>query len=213
MPGLYLSLQTKSNNVFKKWFRKWHQILQSYEKEYKGMDLPYWCTERTNIGHLALAAHDPGGYPLQEYSTQKRRRGAKGPGRADLYVHFPHRSFNIECKQIWPSLDGDNNGEPINNALDRAEKDYRGLAAEDKEGKKGIALVFVVPYKKLADADKKDFSKFKTHMMKLEKRLKARFIAIHFANYKVAKRAAKKYSEKGVPYWYPGIAIIGRWIS
>jgi hypothetical protein len=208
---LFLSPRTRSDDVFRKWFVKWHHILHKYENRYKG-DLPYWCTERTNIGHLALAAYALSGYPLQEYSTQERRKGGKGLGRADLYVDFPRRSFNIECKQKFLIMDG-NIEKTVNNVLERAEKDCRNLASKDQAGRKRIAMAFAVPRIKLAGANKESLNKFKTDLFKLEKQLNARFIAIHFADYKISKNASKKHRDKFGHFWYPGIAIICRWIN
>lgn len=220
MSRLYLSQRTKRNGHLAKWFAKWHRVLKYYENRYKD-DLPYWHTERTNIGHLALAAYDVGGFPLQEYSTL-RRRGAKGPGRADLYVEFPFRSFNIEAKQRWPTLDVQNSKGKIKRAvkgkikraLDLATGAYKKLSKKDKFGKKGLAFVFVVPIKKLKDvksAGSDDFKTFQKGMENLEEQLKANFLAIHFAGYNMSLRVSKhkKWTDD---YWHPGIAIIGRWI-
>jgi hypothetical protein len=224
MPArLYIS--TRTGQPFRKWIKKWHEILKSYENYYKKDDLPYWHSERTNIGILSLAAYDLNGHPLQEYPTLKRKR-RKGPGRADLYIQLSKRwSYDVEAKQTWPKIiikgrdreykyNEESIKKSIEGALERAEDDCRELAPRAKFGKKRMALVFVCPYGEVEDADKKFLKKFKVPMKQVEKELAPDFLAVHSVDFKQSKRRAEKmrkeWLENGKRYWYPCIAIVGR---
>lgn len=44
----------------------WHKVLSNYEKTLGNDGIPYMFGERTNVGHLALAAFDTGAFPFIE---------------------------------------------------------------------------------------------------------------------------------------------------
>jgi hypothetical protein len=208
--------QTKQPHVGK-WLRKWHQISESFEKRYRN-DLPYWYSERTNIGFLGLAAHDLKGYPIQEYPTLKRKR-KKGHGRADLYVRFPGGwSYDIEAKQAWPKINGKCVKSSTKGALERAEDDCRDMDKKARSGK-GLAVAFVCPYGELNDIDIDHLNRFENQMKEVEKELVEKgsapdFIAIHQVDFKHSKELTvempKIWREHGKRYWYPCVAIVGK---
>src|SRR5688572_11664955 len=102
----YVHLKGPKKKPLGRLFETWHEILKWYEE--KESDLPYWYSERTNIGHLALAVYDLSGIPVQEFSCRKGKGKEDSAGRADLYISVPNgrgsMSLNIEAKHAWCSV-------------------------------------------------------------------------------------------------------------
>ena len=202
-------------------FEEWHGILTWFEKKKYLEDLPYWYLERTNIGHLALAAYQLSGFPLQEFSIVKKgkavskvgRKRAPSSGRADLYLYIPKLSgfnVNIEAKQLWyPLVNASQSTDRIENSLKNAIKDCKDLRGS--YGKKKLAIVFVVAYstKKLWE----DISYFRNKMKAEGERLKVSFLTFHISPSHISmskKRLLKDINNKY--YWYPCIAVFGKFV-
>ena len=205
-------------NDIRKLFKEWHGILIWYEEDRE--DLPYWYLERTNVGHLALAGYQLNGYPLQEFSIKKGRGSKKSTGRADLYMYIPkgnsprrkNYEFNIEAKQEWCSLSmGKDQKEMIRKALKEASDDLQKLNEDSFKAEYGMAIVFVIPYKRALDQEK-DIKKqllsgFKKQIKQIAEEIDASFVAIHFADIEVSASLSREYT---LPYWHPGIAVVGK---
>jgi len=206
------------NPNIRKLFKAWNDILRWYEKDKE--DILYWYLERTNIGHLALAAYQLKGYPLQEFSMKKVKGTQKSTGRADLFMYFPKGTlsdaqwydFNIEAKQIWCSISiGNDQKEMIGKALKKADVDLKKHRDKTSQAKYGMAILFVLPYMKMLD-EKKDMkkqllSKFNKQIKQTAEEMEASFAAVHYADIEVSTELSQKYTK---PDWYPGIAVIGK---
>lgn len=204
-----------NNHNIRKLFKAWNGILVRHEKADKD-DLPYWYLERTNIGHLALAAYKLNGYSLQEFSMKKGRGQNKSTGRADLYMYFPLSDtqwydFNIEAKQIWCSLSMKDDQKVIKNALKKAEFDIKKHNDKEFRAKYAMAILFVLPYMKVLDEKRVTkeqlLSKFNRQIKQTVEETGASFAAVHYADIDVSTKLSKKYTKSD---WYPGIVVIGK---
>lgn len=201
-------------------FKTWDDILRWYEDKKPYQDIPYWYLERTNIGHLSLAAYKLSGYPLQEFSIKKWKDAEKSAGRSDLYIYIPKSNsgteleFNIEAKQIWCSLDTKDTKlkDMIRKALKNARKDLKELKEKEWKASHSMALVFILLYKnknvphKRKNNKKKLLSEFNKQIKQIGKTVEANFVAIHYADIKMSTKVCRKCKE----YWHPGIAVIGK---
>ena len=191
----------------------------SYEEKDKE-DLPYWYLERTNIGHLSLAVRKIKGFPLQEFSIKKGRGTQKSTGRADLYMHFPKGTlaakhefdFNVEAKQIWCSLSiGVDQRDMIDKALQEADADLRKLNEKSFRAQYGMALLFILPYKRILyeeEGMKKHFlSTFKKQIKQTTEDIGASFVAIHYTDIQISTDLCLQHTK---PEWCPGIAVVGK---
>lgn len=82
--------------------RRWGNFIEEYCAVHPE-DVPYFYTERANVGTLTAAAWSAGCTALEEYQTEKNDGGGVRKGRADLYVYSPaaKASVGIEAKQAW----------------------------------------------------------------------------------------------------------------
>lgn len=82
--------------------RRWGNFIEEYCEVHPD-DVPYFYTERANVGTLTAAAWSAGCTALEEYQTEKNDGGGVRKGRADLYVYSPtaKTSVGIEAKQAW----------------------------------------------------------------------------------------------------------------
>lgn len=84
--------------------RKWGHLVEEYCAHDLG-DVPYYYSERANVGLLSAAAWSAGCVALEEYQSEKTLDGAQVRGRADLYIYNPTlgQGVGIEAKQCWLS--------------------------------------------------------------------------------------------------------------
>lgn len=170
-------------------------------------DLPYWYSERTNIGVLAAAAlRMRGVVALEEYPI---RRGDRA-GRADLglYDSRAERSYDFEFKFKYSALKS-TVVRRIRSAMRSASRDVRSLR-KPPAGSQSVAVTFVVPYLRTAPPVEKWNSLWRdfTHSVSEPDRFGASFVAIHRAADEVVGRAAKELL--GL---HPGVAAFGKVIA
>jgi hypothetical protein len=94
--GPFIYFGDRRLRFLRRLFRAWHSQLVEYESCLSD-DLPYWYSERTNIGVLAAAAlRLRGVVALEEYPIRQGDRA----GRADLgpYDSRAERSYDFEFK-------------------------------------------------------------------------------------------------------------------
>jgi hypothetical protein len=198
-------------------FKTWHDILSKFERTKY-----YWYLERTNIGHIALAAYKRKGFPLQEFSIVKKGRtvrkiGSKkksSNGRADLYLFIPqlsHLDVNIEAKQLWyPLVNDSQSTDRIESGLRNAVKDCGDL--KGAYGKKKLAILFVVPYS--TKKQKTDIGLFRKNMKQEGARSEASFLAVHISPTRISTSKKLLYKDKNNKYyWYPCIAVFGKYVK
>jgi hypothetical protein len=186
-------------------FRAWDKQLAEYENGLYD-DLPYWYSERTNIGVLAAAALRLSGVvALEEYPI---RRGDR-PGRADLglYDSWAERSYDFEFKFRYAAF-GWSATRKIKSAMRDASKDIRRLP-KPPAGAQSVAVTFVVPYRKKVPPVKEWDSLWKgfTHLLSAPEKFGANFVAIHRADDKIVGRAAGKLG------FHPGVAAFGKVVA
>ncbi len=200
-------------------FKKWHDVLARFENE-DASDLPYWYLERTNVGHLAIAAYEIKGRPLQEFSMTKGRGSDKGPGRADLYIYLPPMRgkvrelyVSIEAKQRWSRIGSKTVDlkRLITRSLKAVKRDCKNLTDKDWHGCHRLGVVFILPYKQKVDrglneVSEKGLGDFIRDMVAAAKASKADFTAIHFAPLRVSKEQPSLKKDG----WCPGVAAVGK---
>jgi hypothetical protein len=196
--------------------KTWHEILKWYEDQEK--DLPYWYSERTNIGHLALAVYQLGGVPIQEFSCRKGKGKENSTGRADLYISMPNGnrslSLNIEAKHAWCSVTL-NGSAILKENLYEAVQDCKNLKEKAWKAHLGAGLVFLTPYAKTMPDHKTAISaqqrSFTNRVIQESKKAKANFIAFHYPTKDRLWKISLKYQSEAWS-WCPGIAVIGKLI-
>jgi hypothetical protein len=224
----YVTMRSKKASVFKRLFSEWHEILAWFEKK-DPADLPYWHLERSNVGHLALAAYQINGRPLQEFSMTKGRGADKGLGRADLYICIPKGELgpralylSIEAKQRWCFMRAkpDKLKNAVKESLQGATSDCKELTDKEWQGCKRLGISFILPYIKTKEQNiktkerniygvsEKNLLRFTDALIEAARASKADFAAIHYAplHLSARQRFLEKYD------WCPGIAVIGRFL-
>lgn len=115
--------------------KEWRKILARYTSQ-ADMDLPYWHSERANVGFLAAAVWKSGGVAIEEYWTEREKKGKKPvKGWVDLWGKMKKgREFSLEAKQLWLSkLDY----EKINTQLLRFHRSMDKVSGRSYRGKPG----------------------------------------------------------------------------
>lgn len=189
----------------KRLFRAWHSQLVEYESCLYD-DLPYWYSERTNIGVLASAAlRLRGVVALEEYPI--RRGDRAGRADLDLYDSTAERSYDFEFKFRYSAL-GSTAVKRIKSAMRDASRDVRSLPKPPGRSQ-SVAVTFVVPYLHTTPARERWNSLWRSfmHSVSEPENVGASFVAIHRAADDVVGRAA---GELG---FHPGVAAFGRVIA
>lgn len=137
-----------------KLLESWVDTVKRYTSMFE--DNPWWYNERATLSTLAGAAWSLDGWiALEEYSTVKKSRstktvidsGALKKGRCDLYISNNDCGFAIEAKQVWQSLDTEDN--LIKKGMQLAWDDVARLKENDC---RYLAATFIVPFLKLSEA-------------------------------------------------------------
>ncbi|MBA0212988.1 MULTISPECIES: hypothetical protein [Pectobacterium] len=89
----------------------WIQANQRYVDLLGKKDCCWWYNERTNVSVLAGAAWSLGWAAIEEYPSDKRKKGCleedtgTSRGRVDIYITNKHDDVAIEAKHAWYNLD------------------------------------------------------------------------------------------------------------
>jgi hypothetical protein len=197
-------------HFMKRLFRAWHRQLADFE-DLLYNDLPYWYSERTNIGVLAAAAlRLKTIVPLEEYPI---RRGDNA-GRADLglYNARNERWYDFEFKFRWIAI-GFSATKTIRDAMRDASRDVKALPKPPARSQ-SVAVTFVVPYlpktksRKPPPMEKRDSWKHFLHSVAKPTIFGADFVAVHRADDGVVERAAR--NEAPEADFHLGIAAFGK---
>lgn len=105
--------------------------------------VPYWYTERANVGLLAGAAIREDWLALEEFTHDKVGREGQGKkGRLDLWLRRGESMWAVEAKQCWPAPGGSvRNG--MKDAVRAAEETLHGYDGAQPVHK--VAVCFAVP--------------------------------------------------------------------
>ncbi|MGB2984715.1 MAG: hypothetical protein WBE26_02435 [Phycisphaerae bacterium] len=120
-------------------------IYDRYIAQTRPMDVPWWYTERTIVGHLTAAAFRAGYSALEEYSCEKGKNHSKG--RVDWWLGTPDgkRDVFVESKQEYLSAHTD--WARVESRFGEAERQIVEYHLEtDSEESYKLAMVFVRPY-------------------------------------------------------------------
>lgn len=139
----------KSNGELSHWdnlLKLWLSLIKRY-CSFMGDDVPFYYSERANIGVLAGAAWVAGWVALEEFGAKKR---GKERGRSDLYI-FPKEKENgeyIEVKHLWIgiTLNEQKMVDIIERAIDKSVKDARELIIKKDEAAIKIGVTFICPF-------------------------------------------------------------------
>jgi hypothetical protein len=176
----------------------WDRALRDIEEVMGTRDLPYFYSERPNLGILAFAAIRIGYVPFEEYSVQKGRGKDQRRGRADLWLAKKGaKTFNFEAKYIQVSFHNKRLAKTIRHHLDIAADNAYDLHGESDWT---IGIIFVRPY----GAIYKDFDPdlFWNQLSDLGS-YGGDFCAFHICKPEIWSRNHHK--------GYPGIAIVGKY--
>ncbi len=130
---------------------EWMMTIEKYQ--FVSKDLPYWYSERANVGILAAAAWRCGYVALEEYPDTKRSKKVDpetdeklhSSGRVDLWIGQPENAIGelIEAKLRWPLL---STPKKIKSDLEDGLKAAYEDAKRTKTGKgPTLGLTFFVP--------------------------------------------------------------------
>ena len=190
-------------------------------------DHPFWYGERTNIGWIALAAHELRWLPIHEPSiTRKRRERHRGKirikrisGRSDLWLMRRRRDktifYDCEAKEKDLSLtpliarpDDYSLPKLIPKQLRQACTDLRNKHSDIK-GDVGIAMTFLRLYLPItvSNADQQAaLQGLKSHAKNGFGLSNCHFVALHLARSEFIRTVAKAYKD---PYLDLGLAVLG----
>lgn len=200
-----MTINTKVNSkhirAFHNLLHNWMDIIEKYISYNEFEDNPWWYNERATISTLAAAAWATEGIALEEYSTEKGKKGRPWKGRCDLFLGLKTKIFACEAKQAWCPISRHAKNSIINvrNTLKIACDDARKL---DKQEGQRLGICFAVPY--LPQKEKKYMEEqIKSWCKKLEE-IDCDAYAWVFPK-KVRYLTA---SSKG--YFHPGVAVVIR---
>lgn len=201
--GLFKFFGDEKRKFIRDLINSWHVVLKEYESKHTHVaDLPYWNTERTNIGLLALAARKIKALPLEEFSSVKGKKKQQKTGRADLWILDDNKkSYDLEAKRHELSLNSQNIAKSIRPKLSEALDDVREIKERSDIS---IGIVFVIPYIK-----KNSEYNFKSYIdnVGILKAYGADFAGLHFA----PKHVWELFYEDG--YYYPCITLVGKYLK
>ena len=130
---------------------EWMSVMLRYHRV-SVTDVPYWYTERANVGLLAAAAWRCGYIALEEYGDVKRDTETKDSyvGRVDLWIARPDAPGGelIEAKLEWLSLTRETEEIALKDKLEKALAPAIADARKTKTGKSlpAYGICFVVPW-------------------------------------------------------------------
>ncbi len=133
--------------------RRWTVLIEDYAQNTRWpgwqdkTDVPYWYTERANVGILAAAAWQCGFHALEEWNETKKWEGDDYSGRYDLAVHFRREEVvSIEAKQafLWlgPQTDPDTTSGEIISAMENA---MAGATLMETQWGDRMGIAFLIP--------------------------------------------------------------------
>lgn len=176
----------------------WFEVMEKYLEGFDYTDCQWWYNERATLSSLAAAVWRAGGIALEEYCTEKGKKGDSWSGRCDLYFSLKTQGFACEAKQIWcavgrqaqPSLG------KIKDALSTACSDARDLGKN--EGRR-LGICFAIPYLPPRDKHIVDQQVLKW----LKELISLKYSAIAWAFHEKTRSLT---NENG--YVYPGVAVL-----
>ena len=180
----------------------------------RSADIPYWYNERSNAGHLAAAAWSLGGIAIQEFTVERGEEGRDEltrkarTGWCDLWIYVPTLGleYDIEAKFQWLySLKGGQTA--CEKLVGQAVDQIRDYAPEKKRPCDSMAVCFLPVCNKSkseAEATLDELEAwFATDYARSDN-----LLAIYKAPLGVA--VDHVYSQDGVRYFYPGVALYGQ---
>lgn len=189
---------------------EWNGTLCGYENEYRRIwpddcDLPYLYKEIPQVGLLAIAAREIGGFPLMEWGSLKKvvKGTPRRKGRQDLEIIYEDKIYWLEAKYCEPTikLGPDYFMTKIRDSLAAAKE-----AVRERDGRavKRLAITFVVPKSVRTDTQWKE--EVKDKIRELVQRSPKYFAGFHHCNPSVLASAAT-YVKR------PGIIIVGMYVN
>lgn len=199
-------LQSTRNSNIKSIIKRWTNLIDAFTKELAPYgDAPFWYNERTNLGILAGAVWQNGGYVLEEISIQNDFRDKKTTGRADCCFRWMGQNYIIESKQYWPpfSIKNFKLTENLNRKFDDIDKQIHKYAAPDEQL---WGMIFVVPslpkkQKNYVGEYIRNFTKSLINYKKLNRDISLAYVFPQSARELV-------YEEEG--RIYPGVVLVGK---
>lgn len=184
--------------------QEWITCIEKYARWHDEDNLPYWYNERANVSVLAGAAWRAGWVALEEYQSEKRRKGVdseNSTGRNDLYLSTEEKGYCIEAKVCYLDIDHREEIESlITGKLQSAQVDAGKLVGLDEEIET-LGLVFAMPWCRCPNkATEAQINAFIDGVMRLPSPVKA---------WCFPDNAQKiKGETDDVKYYYPGVALI-----
>ncbi len=176
--------------------KAWQSLITRYCDSMENDDVPYYHTERANIGVLSGAAWKAGWLTLEEFGARKR---GKLRGSCDLYIYPIDRGIGeyIEAKLVWSI-------EKAESGLSEALKDTRKLLDPKHEDALRVGVVFVCP-----SIHEKFASKVDNH---IERILQVTYKVPHDALSWSFPASAREFKGGGrfEKIIYPGILLIAK---
>lgn len=218
----YFHLGDKRRRFIPQLFEEWDKVICDYESNINN-DLPYAYGERPNIGLLALAARSIGGYPLEEYATEKGSKLSKKTGRADLWIQDKNANgWDFEAKHLWKSLFQPRYLSSVTiERLNEAVEDVKELRFPSKYQAGLVFLALYAKSKKRVSYTLNRFddgvSEFKDRLRDLHSTLKSgkhkgdHFIAAHFTTPDLLKSTRSKSEYGGYDYYGGTVAVSRFW--
>ncbi len=172
-------------------------------------DLPYWSTEMSTVGHLAVAVgrmkrHRKNYLAVLEYNTKGEGKKAKRISRADIWIKFSKKQdILIEAKQEWIAFDETYYKESKRKIQKKRDEAFGQLKKmRDDNPSYYMALIFVGVWMK--------DPKGRISKAGLEKKIKklASELRFDFWAYYLLGADKIKYAE-WEKYHYPGVMIFG----
>lgn len=212
-----------SSKQFESLFRAWNRLLARATPRLakaKYSECPFWYGERSQVGWLALAAHQIGCVPVQEQSVDRK---GKSQGRGDLLVVKGHRKkarfIDFEAKFANLNLSYmkentkkfhriDNIGKKLKLAVGQT-----GSKKPDYQGDVGVGLVFILLYteKGTTQSDQIDLlDHFKDSCTTRGALIQAKadFLALYLARHSSVQEVVTKNNGKYEPCL--GVAVLGK---
>lgn len=203
-------------------FRKWNGLLSRATfrlARSKHPDCPFWYGERSQVGWLAIAAHETGWLPLQEAYVARK---GKGGGRTDLWgiqgrgesaciYDFEAKFANLNLSTL-KSYNSFVEVDDIRGKLRWAMRQAKSKK-NDYAGDVGVGLVFILLYARNGTTRSeqidllKDFKKAATNKSAFAG-VNADFLALYVAGYSSVVNVVKANKGKYEPSL--GVAVLGR---
>ena len=199
---MYVRWRRQTKDLFiQRLLGAWDDVLIGFEEAIGVDGLPYISGERSNVGHLAIAAHRIGAFPWYEPPLPEEA------GRPDLYIWRPNKPpywFEAKCLEIDRFIDFSPR-DLARSASVRLGWAYQQAKKRDLPKDNVIALAFSPIQIYEETVEKFRWKPFKDYARNVVKnRGKVDFCAIHMCDQEIWGQGTKS---DGI---YPGVMIFGR---